>query len=107
MFVEAILSVCLMTPINDWKGDLSTGPTCVHMNTGGRKFPVYNPRDLPTVMEQCMMWNSQGVYEVQTREHYEAILKKLGHATGAKGMLKAECRLHQYEQPFKCRDCES
>jgi hypothetical protein len=40
MFVEAILSVCLMTPINDWKGDRSTGPTCVHMNTGGRKFPV-------------------------------------------------------------------
>lgn len=107
MFVEAILFVCLSTPINDWKGDRTTGATCVHMNTGQRQFPVNNISDLPLVMHQCMVWNSQGIHEVQTREHFEAIKKRLQWPTGAKLMLKADCKLHMYEALFKCRDCNT
>ncbi len=107
MLVEAILSVCLMTPLNTWKGDPDSGATCVHMNVEGRTFPVYNLSDLPTVMQQCMMWNSQGIASVQTREHFKVIKNKLGHAEGATATLTAECKLKQYEAPFLCKDCET
>ena len=105
MLIEAILSVCLTTPINQWKGDHDTGATCVYMDVEARKFPVYNISDLPEVMHQCMVWNSEGVATVQTKEHYKAIRNKLGRPAGATATLKAECRLHQYEAPLKCKDC--
>lgn len=106
MFIEAVLYVCLSTPINDWKGDRTTGPTCVHMNTGQRTFPIYNLGELATGMEQCMMWNSQGIKEVQTREHFDAIRQKLKYSPDADATLHAKCVLHQYEEPFQCGDCE-
>lgn len=100
MLIEAILSVCLTTPINDWKGDLDSGPTCVVMNTGNRTF---------TTMQQCVFWLKQGKMEVSTREHRDAIHRRLpwGQIEDADPLIKGECRAVIFHEPYICQDCTS
>ena len=104
MFIEAILSVCLSTPINDWKGDLDSGPTCVVMNTGNRTFPGD-----ANGMKQCMHWVTQGKMEVSTREHRDAIHSRLpwGQIENADPIISGECRLKVFTEPYICQDCQS
>jgi hypothetical protein len=99
MIVEAILAICLNTPINDWKGDLDSGPTCVYMNTGNRTFDNLN---------QCIFWVQQGKMEVSTKEHRDALHRRLPWTTveGAEPIIKGECRVKLFEEPYLCQDCD-
>jgi len=100
MLIEAILTVCLSTPINDWKGDLDSGPTCVSMNTGDRTFET---------LGQCEFWLKQGDMEVSTRQHRDAIHRRLPWTTIEKAhpVITGECRIIVFKKPYVCRDCES
>ncbi len=100
MLIEAILTVCLSTPINDWKGDMDSGPTCVSMNTGNRQFPT---------MGQCIFWLKQGQQEVSTRKHRDALHRRIPWSTveAATPIIKGECRVVIFEEAYRCKDCDT
>jgi hypothetical protein len=104
MLIEAILTVCLSTPINDWKGDSDSGPTCVYMNISGRTFPA-----TPTGIQQCHHWVTQGKMEVSTREHRDALHRRLPWSTIEESypVIKGVCKITWFEEPYICQDCDS
>jgi hypothetical protein len=98
MLIEAILSVCLTTPILDWKGDMDSGPTCVRMPMGNRTFES---------MGQCEFWLKQGKMEVSTKEHRDAMYKLIPwkEIEDATPMIKGECKATYFDEPYICQDC--
>ena len=98
MFYEALLLVCLVTPINGWIGDKDTGPTCI------RAVELAN---FPTI-GQCKFWLQQGRMAAKTRKEIQKIKAMLnGNNSGEVGYrLTGKCIAKVFDEPLTCRDCE-
>lgn len=102
MLIEAVLTICLTTALNDWKGDPDTGPTCIHMPIGeDTRFES---------MGQCEFWLRQGLNTVSVREHRDVIYGLIPWDRvddDARPIIKGECRKVIFEEPYQCRDCDT
>jgi len=95
---EAILLVCLTTPLNTWAGDRDVGPTCVRMNIASAA-PFHTNG-------QCEFWLEQAKAEVQSPHHFEKIKQKLPNPQGSQYTIKGKCINEVFNEFFICPDCE-
>jgi hypothetical protein len=94
---EAMLFVCLTM--------VTTPDPCLFMNVVHREL---------NSSAQCHFWLEQGVTQITTREHYEAIKQKLGTIGSqldsyedTQFYIKGECREQVILKPFVCAECDT
>ena len=94
---EAILLICVLTPLNNWVGTEDTGSNCVYMNTGRtEQFPT---------LGQCNFWLKQAKMEAQQKEHYDVIQQRLPSALEGRYKIKGKCTHIVFDDNYICQDC--